>query len=115
MGLELIGDDLSPSSGVGWWVVVVVGGLSSFRMFSQTDNSLFMILSPMSQKKKNERKVRGVEGRGKKYMIQMKRNKNDKKGNGFWWLVVIMCTDFGNIHLVDMRPYGCFINVFNNA
>ena len=114
MGLELIGDDLSPSSGAGWWVVVVVGGLSSFRMFSQTDNSLFMILSPMSQKK-NERKVREVEGRGKKYVIQMKRNKNDKKGNGFWWLVVIMCTNFGNIHSVDMRPYGCFINVFNNA
>ena len=39
----------------------------------------------------------------------MKRNKNDKRGNGFWWLVVIMCTDFGGIHLVDMRPYGCFI------
>ena len=39
----------------------------------------------------------------------MKRNKNDKQGNGFWWLVLIMCTYFGGIHLVDMWPYGCFI------
>ena len=42
-------------------------------------------------------------------MTQMKRNENDKRGNGFWWLVVIMCTDFRGIHLVDMWPYGCFI------
>ena len=66
------------------------------------------ILNLMSQKK-NKKKVRGEEGRGGKYMTLMKRNKNDKRGNGFWWLVVIMCTDFRGIHLVAMRPYGCFI------
>ena len=46
----------------------------------------------MSQKKRikekvrgGEGKVRGVEGIGGKYMTWMKRNKKDKRGNGFWW------------------------------
>ena len=67
----------------------------------------------MSQEKNKRKKVRGAEGRGGKYMTLMKRNKNDKRGNGVWWLVVIMCTDFGGIHLVDMWLYGCFIFIFN--
>ena len=66
----------------------------------------------MSQNNKSKGK-RGVEGRGEIYMKQMKRHKNDKRGNGFWWLVVIMCADFGGIHLVDIQQYGCFILIEN--
>ena len=59
MGPEVIGDDLSPSSGGGWWWVV--WALSG--MFSQTDYFFFMIifadwlLSPMSQKRNKRKKL----------------------------------------------------------
>ena len=113
MGPELIGNSINPSTGGGWWwwVAWTLPG-----MFSLTDNLLFIItcvywlLSPVRQNKKNKRKkVRGVDGRGGKYMTWMKRNQKDKRGNGFWWLAVIMCTDFGGIRSVDVWPYGCLI------
>ena len=68
-----------------------------------------LAFKPNELKKGIKDKVRKVEGRGGKYMTQMKRNKNDKRRNGFWWLVVIMCTDFGDIHSVDTQPHGCFM------
>ena len=64
---------------------------------------------------KRKRNGRGRE-EVEKYIKWTKGNKQDKRGNRFWWLViiknceVIMCTDGGEgFHSVDMRPYSCFI------